>query len=110
VAMLHRADRLARDADSRVTRVSVSLSGSHDTMLVAASDGTLAGDIRPLVRFSVTVFVSENGRTESASAGGGARVDYGWFDHDVDRVAEYAREAVRRALVRLRAEPAPAGR
>src|SRR5699024_442272 len=79
-------------------------------MLVAASDGTLAGDVRPLVRFSITVYVSAGGRTESASAGGGARVDYHWFSQDVDRVAEYAREAVRRALVRLQAEPAPAGR
>lgn len=110
VAMLHRANRLAREADSRVSRVSVCLSGAHDTMLVAASDGTLAGDVRPLVRFSVTVHVTENGRTESAGAGGGARVDYRWFNDDIDRVAEYAREAVRRALVRLRAEPAPAGR
>ncbi|HLQ85073.1 MAG TPA: metalloprotease TldD [Salinisphaeraceae bacterium] len=110
MAMLHRADQIARAADSRVTRVSVSLSGAHDTMLVAASDGTLAGDVRPLVRFSITVYVSAGGRTESASAGGGARVDYHWFSQDVDRVAEYAREAVRRALVRLQAEPAPAGR
>lgn len=109
VAMLHHANKIACDADPRVTRVSVSLSGAHDTMLIAASDGTLAGDVRPLVRFSVTVFVSENGHTESASAGGGARVDYNWFNRDIDRVAEYAHEAVRRALVRLRAEPAPAG-
>jgi len=109
VAMLHRADQIARDADDRVTRVNVSLAGSSDTMLVAASDGTLAGDVRPLVRCNVTVFVHESGRTESASAGGGARVDYSWFDSEVDRIDEYAREAVRRALVKLRAEPAPAG-
>src|SRR5699024_5304478 len=109
VAMLHRANSIARAADARVTRVSVSLSGAHDTLLIAASDGTLAGDVRPLVRLSVTVFVAENGRIESASAGGGARVDYDWFTADVDRVDEYAREAVRRALVRLQAEPAPAG-
>src|SRR5699024_8496650 len=109
VAMLHRADQIARDADDRVTRVNVSLAGSSDTMLVAASDGTLAGDVRPLVRCKVTVFVHESGRTERASAGGGARVDYSWFDSEVDRIDEYAREAVRRALVKLRAEPAPAG-
>src|SRR5699024_11486973 len=50
VALLHHADQAARDADPRVVRVTVSLAASSDTMLVAASDGTLAGDIRPMVR------------------------------------------------------------
>ena len=109
VALLHHADRVARDSDDRVVRVTVSLAGSSDTMLIAASDGTLAGDVRPLVRVNVSVQVEDNGVRESASAGGGARMGYDYFTQDTDRVAEYAREAVRRALVRLRAEPAPAG-
>jgi TldD protein len=82
-------------------------------MLVAASDGTLAGDVRPLVRVNVMVQVEENGMRESASAGGGARMGYDYFSsakgQAIDRVAGYAREAVRRALVRLHAEPSPAG-
>lgn len=111
VALLHHADKIARDADPRVVRVTVSLAGSSDTMLVAASDGTLAGDVRPLVRVNVNVQVEENGVRESASAGGGARMGYDYFtaSGETDRVARYAREAVRRALVRLHAEPAPAG-
>ncbi len=113
VALLHHADKIARDADDRVVRVTVSLAGSSDTMLVAASDGTLAGDVRPLVRVNVMVQVEENGLRESASAGGGARMGYDYFGaatgDAADRVAGYAREAVRRALVRLHAEPAPAG-
>ncbi|MES1924805.1 metalloprotease TldD [Salinisphaera sp. T31B1] len=109
VALLHHADRIARDADPRVVRVTVSLAGSSDTMLVAASDGTLAGDVRPLVRVNVSVQVEENGVRESASAGGGARMGYDYFSLDGDRVAGYATEAVRRALVRLQAEAAPAG-
>nr|WP_293624462.1 metalloprotease TldD [Salinisphaera sp.] len=113
VALLHHADKIARDADDRVVRVTVSLAGSSDTMLVAASDGTLAGDVRPLVRVNVSVQVEENGVRESASAGGGARMGYDYFGaatgDGADRVAGYAREAVRRALVRLHAEAAPAG-
>lgn len=109
VALLHHADKTARDADSRVVRVTVSMAGSSDTMLVAASDGTLAGDVRPLVRVNVSVQVEENGVRESASAGGGARMGYEYFSANGDLVAGYAREAVRRALVRLQAEAAPAG-
>lgn len=109
VALLHHADKIARDADPRVVRVTVSLAGSSDTMLVAASDGTLAGDVRPMVRFNVSVQVEENGIRESATAGGGGRLGYDIYTGADDLVAQYAREAVRRALVRLKAEPAPAG-
>ncbi|MGB7756247.1 MAG: metalloprotease TldD [Salinisphaera sp.] len=109
VALLHHADKIARDADARVVRVTVSLAGSSDTMLVAASDGTLAGDVRPMVRLNISVQVEENGVRESASAGGGGRLGYDLYTGPDDLAAEYAREAVRRALVRLKAEPAPAG-
>ncbi len=109
LALLHHADKIARDADDRVVRVTASCAATSDTVLIAATDGTLAGDVRPLVRVNVSVQVEENGVRESASAGGGARTDYGFFTGDADRVADYARQAVARALVRLRAEPAPAG-
>jgi len=109
VALLHHADKTARDADPRVVRVTVSLAGSSDTLLVAATDGTFAGDVRPMVRVNVSVQVEENGVRESASAGGGGRAGYEIFTAEHDVVADYAREAVRRALVRLKAEAAPAG-
>ena len=41
-----------------------SMSGVHDTIMVAASDGTWAGDIRPLVRLNVSVIMEHNGRRE----------------------------------------------
>ena len=109
VALLHHADRIARDADPRVVRVTVSLAGSADTMLVAASDGTLCGDVRPMVRFNVSVQVEESGKREFGSAGGGGRLSYEIYTGDDDLVAHYAREAVRRATVRLKAADAPAG-
>ncbi|MGH8529436.1 MAG: metalloprotease TldD [Nevskiales bacterium] len=107
VALLHRADKAARAADSRVSQVMVQLAATQDTVLVAASDGTLAGDVRPLVRLNISVIVEENGKREQASHGGGARVGYEFFSEDV--VESYAREAVRLALVRLHADDAPAG-
>jgi TldD protein len=108
LALLRRADRAARAADPAVTHVIVSLAGTCDTVLVTASDGTLAADVRPLVRMNVTVMVERQGRREQASAGGGARTGYEFFLAG-DKPEEYAREAVRQALVLLDAVPAPAG-
>jgi len=77
-------------------------------MLVAASDGTLACDVRPLVRMNCSVIVESNGRREQGSAGGGARGALGFLIEE-DRALGFAREAVRQALVNLEAVDAPAG-
>ncbi|MEJ2643417.1 MAG: metalloprotease TldD [Gammaproteobacteria bacterium] len=108
VQLLQQVDAEARKQDPRVTQVVVSLAGVHDVVLVAASDGTLAGDVRPLVRMSVSVIVEDEGRRERGSAGGGARTGYEYF-LDSDHAMGYAREAVRQALVNLDAVDAPAG-
>ena len=108
VAMLKEADRVARAADPSISQVSASLSGTYEVVLVRASDGTLAADIRPLVRFNVSVIAAKDGRRERGSAGGGGR--YSMSRLRDEGVAErYAKEAVRQALVNLEAIDAPAG-
>ena len=106
--LLQQADAAARAADPRVTQVSVSLAGGLDTILIAASDGTFAYDVRPLVRMNVSVIVESKGRRERGSSGGGRRLDYRYFQ-DNDLPITYAKEAVRQALVNLEAIDAPAG-
>ncbi|MET0046175.1 MAG: metalloprotease TldD [Sedimenticola sp.] len=108
VSLLRRLDQEARDQDPRVQQVTASLVAAHDVVLVASSDGTLSGDVRPLVRCNVHVIVEENGRREQGSSGGGARQAFQFF-LDEERALGYAREAVRQALVNLEAQPAPAG-
>ena len=108
IALLERVDAEARKLDPHVHQVIVSLAGEYSRILVASSDGTFAGDVRPLVRMNVSVIVERDGRREQASAGGGGRFDYRYFAEE-DRACAYAREAVRQALVNLDAEPAPAG-
>jgi len=108
VALLRAVDEEARHHDPRVKEVNVRLTASHETILVMATDGALAADVRPLVRLDVSVIVEQAGQRERGSAGGGGR-------HDLSVVAdqvfafELAREAVRMALVNLEADPAPAG-
>ena len=108
LALLKRADATARRADPRVSQVMVTLAASHEVVLVACTDGTLAADVRPLVRMSVSVIVEHQGRREQGSAGGGGRGAYGEFFND-EAIDGYAGEAVRQALVALEAGPAPAG-
>ncbi|MGL4979602.1 MAG: metalloprotease TldD [Plesiomonas sp.] len=112
IALLHLVDKAARTEDSRVCEVSASLTAVYEEVLVAATDGTLAADIRPLVRLSVSVLVEHEGQRERGSAGGGARTGYSHFmeqENGEMRATAYAKEAVRQALVNLRATPAPAG-
>lgn len=66
--ILRRVDKVAREADKRVQEVNASLTGVYELILVAATDGTLAADVRPLVRLSVSVQVEEDGKRERAPA------------------------------------------
>lgn len=112
VALLHQVEAFIRSLDSRAEQVMVSLTGVYEEVLVAASDGTFATDIRPLVRLNCSVLLQHNGRRERGSAGGGARTDYRYFSEDQDgepRWQKFAREAVRMAQVNLTAVDAPAG-
>ncbi|WP_258576780.1 metalloprotease TldD [Candidatus Pantoea persica] len=112
IALLQRVDKVARAADARVQEVNASLSGVYEQVLVVATDGTLATDVRPLVRLSISVLVEDQGRRERGSSGGGARVGYEFFLADENgevRADAWAKEAVRMALVNLSAVAAPAG-
>ncbi|MEJ2575877.1 MAG: DNA gyrase modulator, partial [Gammaproteobacteria bacterium] len=55
IGLLKRLDAEARAQDPRVQQVVCSIVAAHDVVLVAASDGSLAGDVRPLVRVNVQV-------------------------------------------------------
>ena len=107
VALLERAEQRARAKDPRVAQVMAGLASEYDVVLVARADGTLAADVRPLVRLSVTVIAEQNGRREMGSAGGGGRFGLAYFDDA--QIAQYVDEAVNAALVNLESRPAPAG-
>ncbi|MBV7388332.1 metalloprotease TldD [Pasteurellaceae bacterium TAE3-ERU1] len=112
IALLHLIDQTARAQDPRVVRVSASINALYEEVLVAATDGTLAADIRPLVRLSISVLVEQDGKRESGSAGAGGRFSLQWFMQDyqgVSRAVWFTQEAVRQALVKLSAVSAPAG-
>ncbi|WP_188048034.1 metalloprotease TldD [Vibrio vulnificus] len=110
--LLKSLDAYIRTKEPLIKEVSISLSGVHEQMLVAATDGTYAGDIRPLVRLSISVLAEKGERRERGSSGGGGRFGYDFFIGDEDgvqRAFHFADEAIRMALVNLEADAAPAG-
>ncbi len=107
VALLERVERLAKAKDPRVVQVMAGLASEYDVVLVARADGTLAADVRPLVRLSVTVIAEQAGRREVGSSGGGGRFGLDHFDEAL--LTQYVDEAVQAALTNLDSRPAPAG-
>ncbi len=107
VQMLERAERAARARDPRVAQVMAGLASEYDVVLIARADGTLAADVRPLVRLSISVIAEHKGRREIGSAGGGGRFGLAWFSDE--QITQYVNEAVDAALVNLESRPAPAG-
>jgi TldD protein len=108
VALLADLDRRVRAMDRRVVQVIGSLAGVYEVVLVQATDGTLAADVRPLVRLNVSVIMEKDGRREQGYAGGGGRGDYELLTAG-GRPLEIAAEAVRTAAVNMSAVPSPAG-
>ena len=94
--------------DPRVKQVMASVVAVHEVVLIANSEGHLAADVRPLVRFNVSVIVEQDGRREQGYAGSGGRITLPELVA-ADKPLALAREAVRQALVNLEAVPAPAG-
>ena len=107
VALLERVEKMARAKDPRVVQVMAGMAGEYDVVMVARADGTLAADVRPLVRVSITVIAEQNGRREVGSAGGGGRFGFGYFTDAL--LQQYVDQAVHAALTNLDSRPAPAG-
>ena len=108
VETLREIDAFLRDLDPRVVQVSATIMASCQEVEILRPEGTRVSDVRPMTRVNVSVIVEENGRREQGTAGGGGRVGLDGLLDPADWQAK-AREALRIALVNLRAEPAPAG-
>ena len=79
ISLLKTVDAYIRQQEPSANQVVVSLSGVYEEVLVAASDGTFATDIRPLVRLNCSVLIEQGERRERGSAGAGGRYAYSFF-------------------------------
>ena len=108
VKLLGEIDAYARAKDPRVRQVSCSLMGEWRAVQIIRPDGVRVGDIRPLVRLSVSVVVGDGDRMETGSSGAGGRRMYDTY-LDPAHWRGQVDEALREALVNLGSIPAPAG-
>jgi TldD protein len=107
ISALQAIDAYLRGKDHRVRQVSATLHGIWQAVQIVRPDGSIAGDIRPLVRLNIHVTVEENGRMESGGHGAGARTSYALY-LDEAHWKKQADNALRQALVNLDSRPAPA--
>ncbi len=107
--LLLAADKAARAADARITRVEASLTDSYRELLIATSDGGFQRDSQPMVRFGLRVIAEAEGKRQAGNSGGGGRYGLEYFAQTGKSPEDHAREAVRVAVAMLDAREAPAG-
>src|SRR5437660_1560137 len=106
--LLRRVDAEARAADPRVSQVIATLASEEVILYIATAAGWTAGDVRPATRLDVHVMPVDDGTRELGTYGGGGRVSFDSF-LDADRWRHCTGEAVRQAVLTVRAVGAPAG-
>jgi len=106
--LIERANKAARDYDSRITQVRASINDELRRILIAASDGTYASDTQPLARLNVAVIAKDATNTARGTSGGGGRITLDFFEGEKSP-EHFAREAARTAILQLGAIAAPAG-
>jgi TldD protein len=106
-SLLERASKTAQAFDPSVVKVSSTFAEEVREVLIVTSDGRMAHDVQPLLRFGISVVVEKQGKRESGRSGGGGRMTLGYFEGKSPEW--HAQEAARQALVLLDARKAPAG-
>lgn len=105
--ILERAAAAAHAYDARVLKVECSFAEEIREILVVTSDGKLARDVQPLMRFGVRVIAEQGGKRQEGSSGGGGRTTIGYFDGKSPEW--HAKKAAEQAILMLDAQEAPAG-
>jgi TldD protein len=108
VKLLEDANEFARALDPRVKQVTLSIGSDWQDVEILRGDGARYQDVRPLVRFNVTVVTGDGTNEGQGTYGHGGRGDIATY-LTTERWQDCVREALRQSLVALEAKPAPAG-
>ena len=106
--VLNKVNNYLRKKDTNVKQVTASFSGEQKSIEIIRPSGEALTDVRPLIRFNVSVMLEKNGRKETGVYGIGGRQSYDAYlkNENWKKVCE---EALRIASVNLDSKPAPAG-
>ena len=105
--LLARADEAARAVGAAIGQVQAGCGESRRRVLIANSDGLLAGDEQARTRFSVSCVASGDTGLQTGFETAARTLGFELFDEV--SVEELADLAARRALAKLSARPAPSG-
>jgi TldD protein len=108
IEVLNKVNNYLRSKDSNVKQVTSSFSGEQKSIEIIRLGGQSITDVRPLVRFNVSVMLEKNGRKETGVYGIGGRQSYDSY-LDNENWKNVCDEAYRIASVNLESKPAPAG-
>jgi len=108
IDLIKQGDSVARAFDRRIREVQSSINDEMKYVMIATSDGRLAGDVQPLARFGITCIADDDGNLQVGRAGGGGRVGIEFFENQITP-QQFAREAARQAIIQLEAVATPAG-
>ncbi|MDC0632115.1 metalloprotease TldD [Candidatus Pelagibacter sp.] len=106
--VLNKVNDYLRSKDSNVKQVTSSFSGEQKSIEIIRLGGQSITDVRPLVRFNVSVMLEKNGRKETGVYGIGGRQSYDSY-LDNENWKNVCDEAYRIASINLESKPAPAG-
>ncbi len=107
-ALLHYADRAAREAGAEVTQASVGYSDTVSEIMVANSEGCLAAEERTRVRLIARVVAAREGVMQTGYESVGAHTGMELFE--ASDPASVGRTAAGKAIVMLDSRPSPSGK
>ena len=105
--LLERADEAARGSGDAISQVQAGFGSSRRRILIANSDGLLAGDEQSRTRFSVSCVALGDTGMQTGYETAARTLGFELFDEV--SVEELARTAAAQALAKLSARPAPSG-
>ena len=108
IEILNKVNEYLRSKNDNTRQVTANFNGEQKSIEIIRSGGETITDIRPLIRFNVSVMLEKNGRKETGVYGIGGRQSYDSYLKE-DNWKNVCDEALRIASVNLESKPAPAG-
>ena len=108
LAVMKKADEIARNYDSSISQVIIRLNDEEQNVLIANSEGTFAEDQRVYSRMAIMSIASDGSDMQTGYYGPGAHQGFEFIENlDLEH---YAKESARIAKTMLHADPAPSGK
>lgn len=108
VAIMREAYEAAKGYDPAIAQASVRLLDEDQSVLIANSEGTFAGDRRIRTRMVVEAVAASGSEMQTGHHGPGAHQGFEFFEQN--DVTKYATDAARIAVTMLRAGECPSGK